>query len=286
MPRYFRFSLLLPALLWSAPAIAGNAPIGGAGSCSGQTITDPVASTQGQQQAFDDGLYTCTGSVWAAEAFIVGGVDQSNSAPSCNSTNAGMVKYSSSTFYGCNGSSWVPMDSGMHLISSQTVSGATTLAFSGSNWSSSYNTLILSCPNLTESSDGGGEYFLVGEGGGPTWETGAHYINNQLVYENGAAGSFTYTTGATAIPGTPGLVASGGITSVILQIFDVGSSIVYKLVNYNYYSTKDYYSTPSGSLAAIQGQTYWNNDTNAITGIELVEGGGGGFSGTCTLYGM
>ena len=265
-----RTALVLALAVCASPA-AANQTIGAA--CTTGQADSP--------QTGDGNNAVCVSSVWQYPAYQHG-----NTSASCNATNAGIVKYTSNTFYGCNGSSWVPMDSGMHLISSQTVSGATTLAYSGSNWSSSYNTLILSCPNLTESSDGGGEYFLVGEGGGPTWETGAHYINNQLVYENGAAGSFTYTTGATAIPGTPGLVASGGITSVILQIFDVGSSIVYKLVNYNYYSTKDYYSTPSGSLAAIQGQTYWNNDTNAITGIELVEGGGGGFSGTCTLYGM
>jgi hypothetical protein len=116
-------------LLGLAPhtAQAGNVPIGGGGSCTGQTITDPVASTQGQQQAFDDGLYTCTGTAWVPEAFIIGGVDQSNAAPSCNSTNAGMMRYTSSTLQYCNGTSWFMIpSSGSSTVPTSASTGLST----------------------------------------------------------------------------------------------------------------------------------------------------------------
>jgi hypothetical protein len=101
---------VLLLLLLEGQVRAGNAPIGGGGSCSGQTITDPVASTQGQQQAFDDGLYTCTGTSWVPEALIVGGVLQDNSSPSCNSTNAGMIEWTGSILEYCNGTSWTSVN--------------------------------------------------------------------------------------------------------------------------------------------------------------------------------
>src|SRR5690348_9200361 len=126
MSRYLLLSLLSLAVLLPISAIAGNAPIGGGGSCPGWTISDPVASTQGQQQAFDDGLYTCTGTQWAAEALIVGGVDQSNSAPACNSTNAGMIQWTGSAFQGCNGSSWGSLASGGSTALSGLLAATTT----------------------------------------------------------------------------------------------------------------------------------------------------------------
>src|SRR4051794_22073041 len=82
----------------------GNPPVGGGGSCSGMTEPD---GTQGQQQAYDDGLYTCTGGAYAPEAFIVGSKLQDGSTASCNSTNAGMIEWNGSAFQGCNGSSWL-----------------------------------------------------------------------------------------------------------------------------------------------------------------------------------
>jgi hypothetical protein len=45
-----------------------------------------------------------------------------STAASCSSTNAGAVQYTGGVFEGCNGTSWIPMDSGMHYISTQTAS--------------------------------------------------------------------------------------------------------------------------------------------------------------------
>jgi hypothetical protein len=110
-------------LLAQGTAFAGgNAPVGGGGSCSGMTEPD---STQGQQQAYDDGLYTCTSGAWAPEAFIVGSVLQNGSSASCNSTNAGMLEWNGSAFQGCNGSTWLSLGAGGGTISLGTSTSAT-----------------------------------------------------------------------------------------------------------------------------------------------------------------
>jgi hypothetical protein len=99
------------SLIWPLVAIAGNAPVGGGGSCSYSTEGD---GTVGQQQAYDNGLYTCLSgsSTWSPEAFIVGSVFQSGSAASCSSTYAGMIQWTGSAFQGCNGSSWISLGGG------------------------------------------------------------------------------------------------------------------------------------------------------------------------------
>jgi hypothetical protein len=286
MPRYFRFSLLLPALLWSAPAIAGNAPIGGAGSCSGQTITDPVASTQGQQQAFDDGLYTCTGSVWAAEAFIVGGVDQSNSAPSCNSTNAGMVKYSSSTFYGCNGSSWVPMDSGYHFISTQTASNSASL-----QWTSlgSYNTYQIRCTDILPATNATYILLQFGEGGTPTWETANSSYGYSGYWENASGTSTLESSTGDSI--TNGIMVEAQVSNSVSATKN-GSEAIIDIANPAGAGAKQavvhsggYQVSGGVNLNYIGGGAYIA-DTNAITAIRLIAGSGNITSGTCSLYGM
>lgn len=97
---------LLAITCATAPAMAGNAPVGGGGSCSYSTEGD---GTVGQQQAYDDGLYTClsSSSTWTPEAFMVGSVLQTGSAATCSSTYAGMLQWTGSAFQGCNGTSWI-----------------------------------------------------------------------------------------------------------------------------------------------------------------------------------
>jgi hypothetical protein len=289
MSRYLFPALSLAALIWSAPGWAGNAPIGGGGSCSGMTITDPVASTQGQQQAFDDGLYTCTGSAWAAEALIVGGVDQSNAAPSCNSTNAGMVKYSSGVFYACNGSSFQAISTGPGpgvLISTQTASASASLQFSGSNWSSSYNTLFLNCAGLMLSNAGGATLvFQVGEGAGPTWETTAHYTGGWHAFEadntGGGEWSGNTITASDLLAAGQNNYSTTVPASLKAYIDNVSSTTIYKQVHYSFNA----FAVGDGWYEQ-QGSAYWNNDRNAITGLQIKPSAGNIASGTCSLYGM
>ncbi len=206
-------------------------------------------------------------------------------AANCNAATTGAVRYNSTTprIEFCNGTSWVGVG-GMTLISTQTASGATSLSFSGTNWSSSYNTLILDCSNFTESANGGGWNITVGEGGGPTWEAGAHYIRNYISSENGSV-TGTHNVGSDA-GGTCGAVASGGIIALHLEIHNVSSSSVYKLMTSRWDCSEDFYSSPSGLPYTGFTQAYWSSDTNAITGLKLTEGAASTFSGTCSLYGM
>jgi len=105
---------VLVILLSAGATLAGNAPVGGGGSCGGQLEND---GTQGQQQAYDNGLYTCTsGSSWAAEAFIVGNVLQSGSAPSCNSTDAGMLEWTGTAMQYCDGTNWDTLSSSADVL--------------------------------------------------------------------------------------------------------------------------------------------------------------------------
>src|ERR1039458_4567509 len=88
--------LFLAALLLvcQAPYVAANVAEGGGGSCTGVTESD---GTQMLQQAYDDGLYTCSGGTYVPEALIVGGVTDTGATPSCSSTTAGMLYYTGGT---------------------------------------------------------------------------------------------------------------------------------------------------------------------------------------------
>jgi trimeric autotransporter adhesin len=98
-------SIVLLLCLTAHPAHAQNAPVGGGGSCSYSLEPD---GTVAQQQAFDDGLYTClcSNSTWTPEAFIVGSTLASGAAATCNATNAGMLEYTGGVIEYCNGTSF------------------------------------------------------------------------------------------------------------------------------------------------------------------------------------
>src|ERR1039458_5356195 len=103
--------LFLAALLLvcQAPYVAANVAEGGGGSCTGVTESD---GTQMLQQAYDDGLYTCSGGTYVPEALIVGGVTDTGATPSCSSTTAGMLYYTGGTIEYCNGTSFTSFSSG------------------------------------------------------------------------------------------------------------------------------------------------------------------------------
>jgi hypothetical protein len=259
-------------MLFAAPTLAQvNAPIGGGGECSQTTEPD---GTQGDQQGYDGGLYTCTGlSVWAPEAVIIGDVDANDSSPSCNSTNAGMIEYSGGIFYGCNGSNWTSFSSGGPgvLISTQT-SSSSNITFS--NLPATYNTLFLNCAGLLTTN----LKLIVGEGSSPiTWETGAHYTV-QTSHDETSNGWSSTTTATDALDITGLLATSSTPVSLKFYIDNVGSTSLYKVYTYSMASTQGSVFNTNSSWG------YWNNDTGAITGIEVLFGGTS--SGTCSLYGL
>lgn len=100
------FAALLLLSMSATVALAGNAPVGGGGSCNRSLASD---GSVGQQQAYNNGLYTClSGNTWAPQALIVGSVLQDGTALACSSTTAGGMRYNSSSgiVQVCDGTSW------------------------------------------------------------------------------------------------------------------------------------------------------------------------------------
>jgi hypothetical protein len=180
------------------------------------------------------------------------------------------------TFQFCDGTNWYSMKGGgggsLTLISTQTASASASLQFSGANWSSSYNTLFLSCSAIVLTANAHSVSLEVGEGAGPTWETGSHYsqspdgvTGSQDIFD----GMFNQTSTANPI-------------SFKFYISNVSSSTVHKMVN-GFFALD---GTPGNGFASSVIAAYWNNDTNPLTGVELVANGTTIASGTCSLYGM
>jgi hypothetical protein len=110
--RLYKIASIVLVLLCLAPlhlTHAGNAPVGGGGSCSYSLAFD---GTVGQQQAYDNG-YTClsASSTWTPEAFIVGSALASGSAATCSASYAGLIDYTGGGFQYCNGTSWLTFGS-------------------------------------------------------------------------------------------------------------------------------------------------------------------------------
>jgi hypothetical protein len=230
-----------------------------------------------------DTVGQCNNTVFAHGPLILGAMtNPPYSATTCTSSNAGMVQYTSGTLEACNGTSWIPIDGGMHFISTQTASSSASLQFSGANWSSGYNTLFLNCTGLLVSTSPAYLELVVGEGATPTWEAGSHYTNIRTYnWVNGGGPGGGTTTATDILNWVSGAATSTSIPNALkVYIDDVGSSSIYKMATYhllNYDSSAQY---------EIIGSSYWNNDTNPITGLEVITSAGNITSGTCSLYGM
>jgi hypothetical protein len=191
----------------------------------------------------------------------------------CTAANTGAIRYNSTTprIEFCNGTSWLA-SGGLTLISTQTASASASLQFSGANWSSSYNTLFLNCSSIVLTANAHNVALEVGEGAGPTWETASHYSQSPdgtTVASDIFDGMFNQTATTKAI-------------SFKFYISNVSSSTVYKMFN-GFFGLD---GSPGNGFAGDVVSAYWNNDTNPLTGVELVANGTTIASGTCSLYGM
>ena len=163
------------------------------------------------------------------------------------------------------------------LIATKTASGSASIQFT--SLPATYNTLFLNCTGLVLSANA----ILVGyvgEGAGPTWENGAHYSQEGTFLTPASGFKQTDTTIATGFQGNSGSTTIPQSWKVYID--NVGSSSVYKMITT---ITSAYCGTCAGSNPSML-MSYWNNDTNAITGLELVPTSGNIASGQCSLYGM
>jgi hypothetical protein len=187
------------------------------------------------------------------------------------------------TYQFCNGSNWMAYGAigstgGLYLISTQTASASASLQFT--SLPTSYNTLFLNCSDLIFSNSSAARYFRVGEGAGPTWESGAHYTFSVWWTDPGSNGFNSNTTAVDITRANPSSSTTVPF-SMKLYIDNVSSSTVYKNVTWNYAGADG-----SNNYFAVGGTSFWNSDTNPITGLEVVPSVGTITSGQCSPYGM
>jgi hypothetical protein len=206
---------------------------------------------------------------------------------SCSSTTAGQVQYTGGVLEACNGISWIPIDSGMHFISTQTASNSASLQFT--NLPSTYNTLFLNCTGMQPESNDDTPALQFGEGSTPTWKTASYSYGVLGLDANGGSAVNAHGTSASSINLTYSLAdcgAVGGTTcgtnysySFNAYIYAVGSSTLTKHLVFEGVPTSD----PNIQVGA----GYYVGDTNPITAIRFIFAGGQNVgAGTCSLYGM
>jgi hypothetical protein len=288
-----RAALIAALALWASPALpmlcrrtlGGAALVLALGLCAspvfaqvdGETETPgkgcPTSATPGQAASANwDTIFECNSSnQWQRGPYFFG-----STSDTCDSNHAGMVQYTSGTLEACNGTSWIPIDGGMHFIATQTASASASLQFT--NLPTSYNTLFLNCVGLVLSATNNYIYGYVGEGATPTWETGAHYYDAS----NDFPGNENNNTTATDIfNNLIGTATSTTPITIKLYMDNVGSSSLYKMITYDWGLQYN-----GNGIYGGTGRSNWHNDTNAITGFELAASAGTITSGTCSLYGM
>jgi trimeric autotransporter adhesin len=211
--------LLLLLLSLPHPAFAqANPTIGGGGACTG--FTDSDTTTQGAQLAANDGLYTCSGSVWTPETLVVGSVLQSGAAPTCSSATAGMLYYTAGTVEFCNGSSFTSFAAGASVaLSNITAATGTNTLSSGSNaqvWNWSLGGTGATAITFGEAAHAtsGGQIVNI--------TTLASSTAVPLTIQNGE----TATTNPISINMTAGALAIGGVNVLELPYADTSSIAV------------------------------------------------------------
>ena len=161
------------------------------------------------------------------------------------------------------------------LIATQALSSSST-GFQFKNVPNNYNSLFMNCGGLLFSATGASLILRIGEGSGGSfaWETGANYTS-----------AVNSTTTATDVfDGLPWALSASTTSPVYVQAYvnNPSSSSLHKIVSGTMGGASNTVSYGYGP-AVFTG--WWNNDTNAVTGIELAPTGAN-ITGTCSLYGM
>jgi hypothetical protein len=278
--RAIRATVVLLLLMAEWPTAAGaidneQRTVGGACGASASP-----AEPANEDSADWDTVMHCTSGAWARSAYFLGATSDS-----CDSNHAGMVQYTSGgVLEACNGTSWIPIDGGMHFISTQTASSSASLQFT--NLPTSYNTLFLNCVGLLVSATNSYLELQVGEGAGPTWETGAHYtVVGAYDDMSGSGSNSPAITGGVTETDLTGTCTGCSFTTTqpeLLRAYidNIGSSSIVKNVQWSVFDEE------GSRWYNHWGMSFWNNDTNPVTAIQVTVGNGNITSGTCSLYGM
>lgn len=160
------------------------------------------------------------------------------------------------------------------LIATVTASGASSIQLTGASWSTNYNSLFLNCSGIRAGTSGATLALKVAESA-LGFTTSADYTSaNYNTQVNNASDILNMSAVTLALNSTSDAFLR-------FTINNPGSSTVNKVISgiWGGGVTEDAY----GGFAEVTG--WWNADTNALTGIELVPSSGT-ISGTCTLYGI
>lgn len=159
-----------------------------------------------------------------------------------------------------------PTPAGLVLISTQTVTSAANLSFTGI--ASTYTQLMLVVSNCTWTND---LIVQVGSGATPTWQTTNYYYNRFI--------AATSTTGS----GVNGILFSGSnspvgpVSAIFTRVQTAGSTGVAVMING---------AGGTASSTALYSVSGYGYPSGAVTAIRLLDRLGSNITGTATLYGM
>lgn len=177
--------------------------------------------------------------------------------------------------------SWVTSSSasGYTLLSTQTPSGASSMAFT-SIISSTYDTYELHVTSLIPSTDNVGLFFQVSTDNGSTWKT-TGYLSAYFIM--GPSGTSSNSSGT-------GVVLADGATYLLRNTAGYGWNGVIRF-RPNGTSTRKFcevqgsYRAASTVQTAITGMGHWDGGNDAVTAVRIVTSSGN-LSGTGRLYGL
>lgn len=104
-----------------AAALFLGATLAASGAQAQWAVVGAACSPEGTL-ANSNGFLVCSGGVWVANSMRAG-----NTVSTCNSGNAGYIRWSGSAFEGCNGTSWIQLAGGSSGLKVYKADGVTEL---------------------------------------------------------------------------------------------------------------------------------------------------------------
>jgi hypothetical protein len=276
-PRLTKFAPLLLAALLFSPHLAHaqqNAPVGGGGSCTYSLEPD---GSVGQQQAYNNGLYTClSGGTWTPEALYIGDTLASGSAATCTSSSqAGLLEWTGSALEFCNGSSFTTFSTGsLDNVDIQLASGtaaAPSLSFYADTTSGLWQSAAGALDFSTDAAEVGafdstGDFNLTNAG---ATSTGKYEINGTTVLALPDKDTTSIAVGSSALAAQN---ATGSDNTAVgdLALDTITSGTESTAIGYQ--ALKKATGSPNDALGYNAGEYVSSGSSNVAIGFEAMQG--------------